>query len=308
MGINMTQYHSVTSDIPPGGTERINHEDCPAGEDTRRRLYLTRPISNPDTLIGYCHNCQGSGFMKEGKWVDYRDRLHRDNGMNNTLVTTADFKPPTHMITLMRDWPVHAQGWVYKAKMDSVLIEKYGFQYDPTSDRVFIPRFKRTTHLYGNSLQAYQLRNTDPHKPNAPKYLTVCSPEDNGYTMMYNTKDALQKTQPIALAKVILVEDYVSGVAIVEAYKDLNLKTHALVNYGTKVNLEALHYLSKYGQVLVWLDNDSDHVIEQAHVMARTTRMLNTACEVFVNVTSSDPKHYSPTDIRDEIESWAWST
>ena len=37
-----------------GETVRINHADCEAGEDTRRRLYITM---KPDILLGYCHNC-----------------------------------------------------------------------------------------------------------------------------------------------------------------------------------------------------------------------------------------------------------
>ena len=39
------------------GTARYNHEDCPAGTDTRRRLYVTRKADAPHLVLAYCHNC-----------------------------------------------------------------------------------------------------------------------------------------------------------------------------------------------------------------------------------------------------------
>ena len=53
-----------------GQTMRINHEECPAGKDTRRRFYITR---KPDVLLGYCHNCQNSVTKYVAPTDRYRD-------------------------------------------------------------------------------------------------------------------------------------------------------------------------------------------------------------------------------------------
>ena len=47
-----------------------------------------------------------------------------------------------------------------------------------------------------------------------------------------------------------------------------------IVNYGTKVNLEALYACKNHQKFIVWLDNDSDHVWNQATTMARTWGLL----------------------------------
>ncbi len=41
------------------GTERVNHDDCPAGTDNKRRLYVTR--KEDGHVVAYCYNCGYSG-------------------------------------------------------------------------------------------------------------------------------------------------------------------------------------------------------------------------------------------------------
>ena len=88
------------------------------------------------------------------------------------------------------EWPTHATGWAFKNNLSAALIEKYGIAYDPTSNRVYLPRWKHTSAASPSvhDLMGYQLRNTDPAL-DVPKYLTVVSDEDRGYTMMYGSVD-----------------------------------------------------------------------------------------------------------------------
>ncbi len=301
--IDLRPYTIVTDDIVPGGTERVNHDGCSAGEDTRRRLYLTRPIANPTTIIAYCHNCQCNGFSGNATHEHFRDERHQ--GTPSDYVkdwVMLNFEAPKGLVTKLSDWPVHAQGWVYKNKMNAPLMEGYGLAYDPSSDRVYIPRYKQTTKLLGHNLQAYQLRNTDSKK-NIPKYLTVCSEEDNGHTIMYGETHS-DMPSPI----MVIVEDYVSGIAVSEAFVKHKATVHVLVNYGTKVSIEALHCVARYDNILVWLDNDSGHVREQAQHMARTVSMMNSKANVEVCMVTDDPKHLGANTIQLEIEAWDWHT
>lgn len=304
MAVSLYLYKAVTDDLEPGASTRVNHDDCGAGEDTRRRLYLTRPLANPSVIIAYCHNCQQSAYSRTGEWTDYRDQLHISNVTLPVSLVKKGFDKPKGMVSDTIDWPVHAQAWAYKGKLDSVLVAKYGIEYDVNSDRVYLPRFKATTHPHVHNLQAYQLRNTDPKK-NVPKYLTVCSETDNGYTIMYSS-NATPPSETESNILVIIVEDYLSGIAITEAYQThiSVLSIHVLVNYGTKINLEALHKAAQYSRVLVWLDNDSDHIKEQAETMARTVRLMSSDAEVGTDLTHSDPKHYTNDDLRNTIDEW----
>ena len=300
LGIPLKPYQPITDNLEPGATARVNHEPCSAGEDTRRRLYLTRPLANPDVIIAYCHNCQEQGYTKAGNWQSYRNELHDDSHIGTqTTKVIESFSKPLGMIGEMRDWPIHAQAWAYKGKLDSVLVPQYGIKYDVSSDRVYIPRFVSLTDSHSHGLQAYQLRNTDPTK-NGPKYLTVCSETDNGFTTMCHHPGHCDESHMI-----VIVEDYLSGIAITEAYKNsTHTHIHTIVNYGTKINLEALHKASQYPRTLVWLDNDSHHVNEQSKVMARTIRLMDSDVQVCIELNNTDPKHYISADIRHEIDAW----
>jgi len=57
MALKLTSKNKTTISsihIPAGTTIRMNHDACPAGTDTRRRLYVT---NDPKGTLCYCHNC-----------------------------------------------------------------------------------------------------------------------------------------------------------------------------------------------------------------------------------------------------------
>lgn len=296
--ITIKPYVSITDDIAPGDTVRANHRDCPAGEDTRRRLYLTRTRSDPDALVAYCHNCQDGGYLRGIiKFESYRKVKHMDGTAAKT-VRMDELKEPVNLEPNFNLWPTHAIGWAFKNKLNSVLVHQYGLQYDASSERVYIPRYSRVAKgVETPELTGYQLRNTDAHL-DVPKYLTVVGENDKGYTMMYGSSKATSGSTMVFL---VVVEDYVSGIAIIEAFKDDPTLVHCIVNYGTKVNLEACHHAARYDSIVVWLDNDSSHVKNQAHVMARTIGLMNTNIDVAVESMYHDPKQYPDDTIRSII-------
>ena len=79
MMLDLQHYQQMIDDLEPGETVRYNHTDCPAGEDTRRRLYLTRPHADPTWVLGYCHNCQDSARSGGKKYEQYRNKRHTPN-------------------------------------------------------------------------------------------------------------------------------------------------------------------------------------------------------------------------------------
>ncbi len=64
LSLTSPQIEAIKSlSIPVGHTSRFNHDACPAGVDTRRRMYATK---KPDgAYLCYCHNC-GQGNIVGG--------------------------------------------------------------------------------------------------------------------------------------------------------------------------------------------------------------------------------------------------
>ncbi len=291
--LNLSACRTAAEDIDPGETLRVNHQGCEAGVDTRRRLYITRPMSDPTKLIGYCHNCQTGGVLRTGKHMNYRHTQHK-TPMGPTILKMEDLAAPKHMIEDMMLWPTHAIAWALKGKLTPQLCRDYNILFDPSSNRVYLPRYKScaASAPLGGELRGYQLRNTDPGL-NVPKYLTVVADDDRGYTILYG-----KVVSTVEATIIVLVEDLLSGISVVEAFERTQRTVHAIVNYGTKVNLEAVHHCSRYNNTVVWLDNDSDHVKTQARLMARTIQLLHPAAQVVSELRETDPKHSDYITIR----------
>jgi len=88
----------------------VNHEDCPAGVDTKARLYIKRA---PDGVMFYCHHCGSKGYYR------LKDRLYRAS----EIVTIEDAsKEPDYGMLLdelcmlkyvrpMSEWSPAARLW-----------------------------------------------------------------------------------------------------------------------------------------------------------------------------------------------------
>jgi len=124
-----------------------------------------------------------------------------------------------------------------------------------------------------------------------PKYLTVTASDDAGFSLLKSEDSNWTDTRSI------LVEDLVSGIHIIEATHAGTVGTVAIVNYGTQVQLPALHACSLSGRATVWLDNDSKHVIDQARQMARTINVIRSQCLVRMVAGKTDPKHHTWDEI-----------
>ena len=112
---------------------------------------------------------------------------------------------------------------------------------------------------------------------------------DVGFSQLYSNRRSVDTHG-------VIVEDLVSGIHILEAHPQEGIKV--VVNYGVKVNLEALHSLAHIPRVHIWLDNDGDHVLSQADTMTRTLAMMSQGKVTQVSPSMSDPKHYKSDEIR----------
>ena len=278
-------------EIGPGETIRVNHVDCPAGEDTRRRLYVTRVQADPTLLVGYCHNCGTGDRNKTNEYSKYRN--HEVYSSAKELIQ-QDIKVPKSIVP-MSDAPAMAQKFLFERNLTLDKAAEWGIYYDPNSDRVYLPMYAEAdTRGRWGAFDGYQLRAIASHQN--PKYLTARRPESKGYTLLHNAPETYEVKD--LNAYVAIVEDYISGIHILEA---MNKDFHCLVavNYGTQINTEMLYDLAqlhKDNNLVVWLDNDSPHVIKRAQDISRTAALYGIKSAVVT--VKSDPKHVNHVDIK----------
>lgn len=308
--IDLQPYSSTFDDLEPGQTARVNHDDCSAGKDIRRRLYITRTMADSNLIIAYCHNCQDNGQWRTSKHTKYRGPKVSYNSGEMPMVSQIDSHictKPEGMIegNHLMDWPVEHRAWAFQNKLSLSWCINYGLAYDPTTDRVYLPRYdvvcrgndeavprSRVRYTRG-LLKGYQLRNVYKDR-RTPKYLTVTADTDKGYTMIDSG----------ATSRAVVVEDLVSGIHVAEAWSQGEKgRVDVFVNYGVKPNLEMLHHMmGNHDEILIWLDNDGYHVCNQAQAMGKTCLLLNSKANVVVEALFKDPKHYSSEVIREVVD------
>lgn len=273
--IDMKEYETMK--VARGQTLRMNHTDCDAGADNRRRLYLTRPAASPDVLLGFCHNCQEHGVLRDGS-----DEFKDFNVKPVQNEKSVPFAPPVGLVDAdVEAWPHDAQVWRISKQLTLEDCTKAGIKYDPASHRVFLPMYDRMAangmcHSNTN-LMGYQLR--DISGTNC-KYLTALKDKDTKpHTIIgHGTRVTY------------LVEDLASGLVLQRAFQRNEVfDVVVVVNYGVKCTPEVLSNSVLSNYYVVWLDNDGDHIEDQARIISRTWQLFS-GNPTYIEDQYSDPK------------------
>lgn len=286
MGIYIDNYETEVQNLDRGETVRVNHENCPAGQDTKQRLYITRPPGSANVILAYCHNCQESGVRRTEieKYRDFRS-------LTPTVQPTV-FDIPKGMVDSPALWPTIANVWRVEKGFNSDACLKLGIQYDPNSHRIYLPQFNNvaldgTTN--GSELFGYQLRQLDG---GGAKYLNA-SKNNEAPSTVFSVKCA----GPAKLDLAFVVEDLASGHALADTLGYLEIPSKVLVNYGTKVTPLVLQRVRNFRQGVVWLDNDGPIIRDQSEKINKVWAMLSGE-RVNSEMHLTDPKsESSPTRI-----------
>ena len=290
--LNLKNYGQEIEEIEPGQTIRLNHVDCDAGEDTRRRLYITRTHADETKVVAYCHNCQQGGIRTTANYSTYRDDKHRKPRDNEETVSD-NVEEPVGLVGQFNHWPADAHAWALQRNLSQVDFDWYGIKYDPSSDRIYIPKYHSMDRRKQNQgkLVGYQLRNLGNY---GPKYITVN--EKDAKNWMYIHPDQCECDWAV------IVEDMVSAIHILKAtaniWNDGGNKPGVFVNYGTKVDPTLMYVAARnHKWATVWLDNDNQHVLNQAKMMQRTIAMYNGNIKVGRVEGYDDPKYHQHEEI-----------
>lgn len=263
------EFVSLGQELEIGEQIHINHEDCDAGEDSKRRLYIKRGDDDGnDIILAYCHHCGKSGRYNDSfsKVKKARQGLH-----HVTTSTTRDNKIPRDAITSWNDWTKEARVWVSQYGITEEESVRWGLTYSKFYDKVCLP-FRIDGDLHGFQLRAL-------HKDITPKYDTrrIISP-----TCWYSGKVSDTLT---------IVEDILSGIKCAR-------HTSSLAVLGSGLSDEVFEFISSQGftNFNVFLDNDNRHVKKNQLVLKNRLELLG---NVKIIKELHDPKEFSDEQLKE---------
>lgn len=238
--LHHTEYVPYASDTVGLQVNR-NHDDCPAGLDTKARLYIKR---TEEGVVAYCHHCGKSGFFVNGS-----SRVRAPKHVE-VYRTDAEYITPKHMVPVRRNGTMNGAELIKRDKAFSKgpLIT---FIEDPSVDGTPLLWFIGD---YNGACIGHQYRWLDGRKPKTKTYLKA-KPSRGGW---YGT--------PGIGGTCIIVEDPMSAI-MVNAILGTNGRVHCL--FGTKLTADAESLMNNFKRVIVWLDPDRAGMNAAADIVKR---------------------------------------
>ena len=286
--------------LEDGETKRINHITCSAGEDTRQRLYLSKPHHGGRTALAFCHNCQkgraftvGAGYRVPHGPLTTEASKYPDPMKVNRPIDITDYEPYSNA-------PTDVRAHVFKHGLTTSIATEMCLRYDPATHRLVFPIYD---HImmdddgveYG-TLKGVQLKKMHGH---GTKYITCMSDETHE---MFSLIKYFHPTSEFAIN--FVVEDYLSACKLIQWGLAAQRSVTVLCNYGTKVNSVAINHIPHGQCTIVWLDNDSPHVLAQATRIEAVANLLHPKVTTVVNRSYSDPKNSTYEQIGEVVSTW----
>ncbi len=238
--------------------ENVNHPDCPAGHDSKRRLYVRKRDGG---LVGYCQHCRSTGGLG-GKRNHIASRQRVQVQWN--LKLPADFTLDMHVAGL---------AWLNKYGITREEQITYNIGWSERSGRVILPIY------IGGKLIAYQSRRMFDYDK-GPKYLTD-KQQGVRHPMFLGTKRG---------PAVVLTEDMLSAIVVSRQHP-------AAALLGVHLNDTNLYELLKLGfkRFVVWLDDDGPAVRKAQRDIVKKLSNFGDTCKI--TAIGHDPKEMSHDEI-----------
>jgi len=265
--------------VYPGGTVRISHLSCPAGKDTRNRLYLKAPTKPGNVLLWYCHNCGEGGAFKTtlhpaGHAFFPTPRASLEADISSIMAAGLPITDEVYEETKVHDYLSVRTKWCAHSSIPEML-EVARIVYNPSEQTLLWPA--------GGNRQDVKLFACQERKLvtplRGPKVITHKQDEHSrlGRLMQNNETNGT----------VVIVEDWLSAMAIYWSTP----ATAAYCLYGTHCTVDDLLNLKGMGyrDLVVWLDNDSELVKQKARQIAKRATLLGMGARL--DLLSADPKY-----------------
>lgn len=273
-------------ELDDGQQIKMNHPHCPAGTDTKQRLFVTRKGAK---TLAYCHNCQLSGVMTG-------EHSHIRRGGENLLLKADKLELPSD-ITFERDkQPVEHVIWLHQYGITRTTQQQYRLGWSEKWGRTILPIYDPETA----DLVAFQRRRVLKYDQ-GPKYLT---------TRLRRIKNPLFKLYHGAVpaagdwGTLVLTEDILSAIKLHQAgYFAWSLLGTYMVN-------SVVDQIAATGveRVVIWLDDDNRAVRRAQKSMRRRIKqvadveIMRHSDLKLAKGLKSDPKIFTPAQLRAHIQ------
>jgi len=208
--IPFEDFVPYSEDLLRGEQIHINHDNCTAGADTKRRLYIKR-TEDGTNILAYCHNCSLHGrYVQDfGRAIAARSRntgnanscnaFDYESGRGKHGETDKRATTPRNSEYDIRKWRREHRLWLQKYGIITPKeTDLYKICANEDLNGVILPVYR------DKLLLGYQLRTFDGG--DKPKYIT--RRVDNNALWWYSG-DYLLQSSP---SDIVIVEDMLSGI------------------------------------------------------------------------------------------------
>lgn len=264
-----------------GEEVNVNHDDCSAGMDTKKRLYIKRVEGG---VVSYCHHCGKAGYFMFGK-----SRFRTPAGVEVPVEATDYKTPEMEMVKAGAAANINAILEISKRRdkfKDPAKANNFNLWVAPKVEGV--PLIFGIFAPFTATEVGYQLRWLDGRKPKSKTYMKI-KPNPGQLYRHATDSDTL-----------VIVEDPISAYMINAC--TVGTKMDVLCLFGSHLARNTEVQLGVYKNTLVWLDPDkagckaADEISQRLHFLYPDMKVKNLC-------TSYQPKDmlYFDEILNDEV-------
>ena len=272
--LRRAEYEHIGDTLEAGEQVNINHDCCPAGFDSKKRLYIKRTDDGTRT-IAYCHHCEQSGSY--GSTVYRTSKSKTTNSTARSGVCSTSNRLPSDYTGVEKEWSSAGRSWVYKYGITAGEIREYSIGYSDYYQRMVLPIYR------DGKLNGYQLRKletSEARDKRSEKYLTRAAVRP----LFWVSKD-LTTTNTL-----VITEDILSGIKCARFHP-----TVALLKASVSDGLIEWIAKQSFKKFIIFLDNDNRQVKQNQVILKNRLSLFGIVEIIHMN---KDPKECSNAELK----------
>lgn len=267
--MSLQQLQEVAASMGLDSSLRVNHRDCPAGEDTKSRLWVT--VNSNGLVTAYCHHCQGTWSQQATPQESKAVVVARLKKLNASMMNAKQATDQEKKIPLPKDMlhtgsavPLEAKTLYNRSHLDVVTRVANNIGYSPEAGRVIIPLLDAETATYPVYVQYRKILAAD----NGPKYWSAKSIKKTDICALFKGGTQVGTQRVAEETTLVVTEDVFSAI-----HSSKHAPVVAMPLMGVSISDTQLAFIldtmPKLQQVILALDNDN------LTVKAKTTKLFH---------------------------------
>lgn len=288
LGETEEQQKILESSMLEGEQVHINHKGCPAGTDTKKRLYIKRTDKG---WVAYCHHCSGVGY-----------KLEKEPSIRNVLSLSETCEEPPDTSKRGVDYTQWSQTLSIDGKM---YLDQYGIT---SHDAAVMDIREKDGWICFPLLTGRDYTTALKMSEATVRSVNECFTNVSNATFRNLSHKAYKKVGALTffmgsnLESLVITEDMLSAYVVMK-----HGKCTAMPLFGSHLNeeqLNSLRSLLKHNhstKVYIWLDNDAAGRTSSMQLMSQLSQLGG--IERLVMITEPEAK-LIPEYARKDIYKW----